>query len=239
MIEHLHIRRLRPDSRFRNCDIRHLDFKPGLNLLVGANTSGKSSILNSIKSWSCYESDYRHKQNFHFIENKRLNCLQTYNVEIDGDLSKMIEYKPQQLKENFNFDFFQTDFRTSVLSKFQSSGEGRYCYHDWFAKETATNHSLTKEEKELLKEEDVPFDNNFVVIADEPENSMAINMQFGLFDWFYEWCQKNPTTLQVIIATHSIAAFEMYKKKYQNINYIELTKGWLDKITTRIYEEKI
>ena len=39
MIEHLHIKRLTPDSRFRNCDIRHIDFKPGINLLLGANTS--------------------------------------------------------------------------------------------------------------------------------------------------------------------------------------------------------
>lgn len=41
MIEHLHINRLRPDSRFRFCDIRDMDFKPGLNLILGANTSGK------------------------------------------------------------------------------------------------------------------------------------------------------------------------------------------------------
>ena len=34
MIEHLHIKRLTPDSRFRNCDIRHMDFKPGLNLIL-------------------------------------------------------------------------------------------------------------------------------------------------------------------------------------------------------------
>ena len=58
MIEHLHINRLRPDSRFRFCDIRDMDFKPGLNLILGANTSGKTSILESIQTYVAYALDF-------------------------------------------------------------------------------------------------------------------------------------------------------------------------------------
>ena len=41
----------------------------------------------------------------------------------------------------------------------------------------------------MLKEQKLEYDNKLVIIADEPENSMALNMQFGLFDWFLEFAK--------------------------------------------------
>ena len=65
---------------------------------------------------------------------------------------------------------------------------------------------------------------------------MAINMQFGLFDWFYEFAEAWGDRLQLIIASHSVAAFKLAEKNLPLVNVIELNKGWVKKINKRINE---
>jgi len=237
MIEHCKIKRLRPETRFRFCDIRNIDFKPGLNLLVGANTSGKSSILECIRRYYCYDNQWKYEQDFSYIKNKHLSLEQDLNVKITANLCQLIEYQPNANKNKESFDFLQTGTKEYVMSKFQSSGESNRNYHDWFVQKIINSSSdiISEEQLNYIKNANLIYNKNeLVILADEPENSLAINLQFGLFDWFYNFCKIN-SKAQVIIATHSIAAFEMYKNAYSNINYIELTKGWLRTITQRIY----
>lgn len=239
MIEHIDIKRLRPDSRFRFCDIRHMDFKPGLNLILGANTSGKTSILESIQSYVGYSRDFwSEKQHLDLIKNYHKSIQERYNVEIKGGVCKYLSYKPEELKEVTDFEYnTQSDFKTRVMANFQSRGEGRRSYHDHFINYVQQNHMFTPDELKTLKENyDGDIDiKTLLITADEPENSMAINMQFGLFDWFYEFAKVWGDRVQIIIATHSVAAFKMAQKSLPDINIIELNKGWVKRINKQIY----
>ena len=239
MIEHIDIKRLTPDSRFRFCDIRHMDFKPGLNLILGANTSGKTSIIESIQSYVGYARDFwSERQHLDLIDNYHKRIKERYNVEITGGVCKYLSYKPEELKEVTDFNYnTQSDFRTRMMSNFQSRGEGRRSYHEGFVNYVQRNAQFTPDELVTLKnsykgEIDVK---TLLITADEPENSMAINMQFGLFDWFYEFAETNGDQLQIIIATHSIAAFKMADKNLPLVNVIELNKNWIKNINKRIY----
>lgn len=239
MIEHLHINRLRPDSRFRFCDIRHMDFKPGLNLILGANTSGKTSILESIQTYVGYVRDFwSEKQHLDLIKNYHLAIKERYNVEIKGSVCKYLSYKPEELKEVTDFEYnTQSDFKTRVMANFQSRGEGRRSYHDHFINYVQQNYMFTPEELKTLKENyngDIDV-KTLLITADEPENSMAINMQFGLFDWFYEFSKVWGDRVQIIVATHSVAAFKMAQKNLPDVNVIELNKGWVKRINKQIY----
>ena len=239
MIEHLHINRLRPDSRFRFCDIRDMDFKPGLNLILGANTSGKTSILESIQSYVGYSRDFwSEKQHLDLIKNYHKSIQERYNVDIKGGICKYLSYKPEELKEVTDFEYnTQSDFKTRVMSNFQSRGEGRRSYHDHFINYVQQNYMFTPDELKRLKENyDGDIDiKTLLITADEPENSMAINMQFGLFDWFYEFAKAWGDRVQIIVATHSVAAFKMAQKNLPDVNVIELNKGWVKRINKQIY----
>ena len=240
MIEHLHIKRLTPDSRFRNCDIRHMDFKPGLNLILGANTSGKTSIIESIQSYVGYARDFwSESQHLDLIDNYHKRIKERYNVEITGGVCKYLNYKPEELKEVTDFNYnTQSDFRTRIMSNFQSRGEGRRNYHDHFLIYVQNNQKFTTDEVQTLKDTyDGEIDiKTLLITADEPENSMAINMQFGLFDWFYEFAKAWGDRLQLIIASHSVAALKLAEKNLPLVNVIELNKGWVKKINKRINE---
>lgn len=239
MIEHIDIKRLRPDSRFKFCDIRHMDFKPGLNLILGANTSGKTSILESIQSYVGYSRDFwSEKQHLDLIKNYHKSIQERYNVDIKGGICKYLSYKPEELKEVTDFEYnTQSDFKTRVMSNFQSRGEGRRSYHDHFVNYVQQNHMFTPDELKTLKENyDGDIDiKTLLITADEPENSMAINMQFGLFDWFYEFAKVWGDRVQIIIATHSVAAFKMAQKNLPDVNVIELNRGWVKRINKQIY----
>jgi predicted ATPase len=216
-----------------------MDFKPGLNLILGANTSGKTSILESIQSYVGYTRDFwSEKQHLDLIKNYHKSIQERYNVDIKGGICKYLSYKPEELKEVTDFEYnTQSDFKTRVMSNFQSRGEGRRSYHDHFINYVQQNYMFTPDELKTLKENyDGDIDiKTLLITADEPENSMAINMQFGLFDWFYEFAKVWGDRVQIIVATHSVAAFKMAQKNLPDVNIIELNKGWVKRINKQIY----
>ena len=106
MIEHLHIKRLTPDSRFRNCDIRHIDFKPGINLLLGANTSGKTSIIESLEDYFSYI------KNIGFVSAKDMIKM-TLNIEF---LRHFALKEIKKLIDEISTEFGKIDDSKSSLS---------------------------------------------------------------------------------------------------------------------------
>lgn len=226
MIEKITIKANNP--RFEFSDYKTFYFKPGLNLITGANTSGKSSLLNMIRLFNRFDT-FMANEYQSFKKWSQFETMLKEEGKVFGKISKTTEYRPQVFKETSDFSFAGGDFSMgrALASKFQSSGEGRTSYHEQFVSNIQKKNSFSKEDIEFLKENKFEYDNGLLIIADEPENSMAINMQFGLFEWFLEWCEAVPR-LQVIIATHSIAAFALANNP--KINFIEMNKGWKDNI---------
>lgn len=238
MIEHLKINRLRRETRFKHCDIRDMDFKTGINLILGANGSGKSSIISCLHSFVGLRNDFgRERQDVDFLENIQQRLVDVYNVEVTGKVCKTLCYKPQELRESFDLNFMQSDIRTAISSRFQSVGEGRVSYHQFFSNYVSENYQFSSDDYIALKKLPQMIDYaHLLITADEPENSMAINMQFGLFDWFCEFAEAWGERLQLVIATHSVAAFKLAEKNLPYVNVIELNKGWVKKINKRIME---
>ena len=217
-----------------------MDFKPGLNLILGANTSGKTSILEAIQRYVGYTNNlWSEKQELNHIKNIQMSIKDLYNVDVKGSVCKYLNYKPQELKEVTDFNYnTQSNFTTRIMSHFQSRGEGRRSYHEDFVSYVQNNYKFTEEELQKLKDSyDKDIDiKTLLITADEPENSMAINMQFGLFDWFCEFAKAWGDRLQIIVATHSVAAFKIAEKNLPFVNVIELNKGWVTKINKKIKE---
>lgn len=223
--------KVRNNPRFQFSDIKTFNFKPGLNLIVGANTSGKSSLLEIIKKFYGFDDSWgRTDQNLKYHNNLVTTLKKEQGATIDGCLNKFVHYNPAEYKEKSNIDFVTGGVRNFILSRFQSYGEGRKSYHNWFVEFLNKNNVFTLEEETLLHNEHLEWDKTLTIVADEPENSMAINMQFGLFDWFLEFCKTYPR-VQIIIATHSIAAFALTNNP--DINVIEMNKGWVKRIKDR------
>lgn len=221
------------NERFELSDKRIFKFKPGLNLILGPNTSGKTSLLTAIKYHCCCEDTYGFCHN-NFCNKDTFNrLLKDFPAKVTGKISKTFLYRPEELKENFDCGHSDIGTLRMLQARFESNGEGRYNYHEKFIKQLTDNNKWTSLEKERAVENNIDIDNNVLILFDEPENSMAINMQFGLFDWLYEFA-KSSSRLQLIITTHSIAAFGLTKK--EDVNTIEMTNGWIDKIINETKE---
>ena len=229
MIEKIKIKTGNP--RFEDCDFKEFTFKPGLNIIVGPNGSGKSSLLDIIKSFECLSNSFG--ENKQILPNNRIRKdLLKQEAEIEGCLCKTLEYSPQEYKESNGGEYLGS-FINYMRSKFQSNGEGRIIYHQYFVENVQKNHSFTESELEFLsKEKDLKYSKDLLIIADEPENSMSIEAQIEMIEWFEKWCAACPTTLQVIIATHSIAAYMLNKN--EKINLIETKKDWIQKIKEKL-----
>jgi len=218
MIEKVVVKR---NERFYNSDFRSFDFKPGLNIIVGPNTSGKSSLLELIERYNGYNNG------FFGPEQNGFKCKQEYiQGKITGKVCKVIEYAPQKLHESQRIEQTGCDTYTTVASHFQSRGEGRYNYHTYFSSTLKDKIKFSEEQIAELKADNIEYsDKECIIIADEPENSMGLNMQLGLFEWFREFTKVNKN-VQIIIATHSFAMFECIKHK--DVNIIEMKKGWIN-----------
>lgn len=215
---------VRRNPRFKNSDFKEFTFKPGLNIIVGPNTSGKSSLLSIIRQFNGYEGNFwsNTTQDFEYYNSHVLRLKYSHSI-VEGKISKLVEYQPQELHEQNNLNFMQSSIFTAVNSKFQSNGEGRYSYHEEFFQKLTNNSKLDDKQIQTLIDKKLEFDNNLILIADEPDNSMSLIMQFGLFEYFKNLCNVNPR-LQVIIATHSLAAYCM-----KDVNIIEMNKNWIAK----------
>ena len=119
------------------------------------------------------------------------------------------------------------DIFTAISGHFSSKGESSYDYHTWFSENLKKTCKLNDEQTKELVDNKIEYDNNCIIIADEPDNSMALNMQFGLFKWFENLCILNKN-IQIIVETQSLAAYIMINNP--NVNIIEMNKGWINKI---------
>jgi len=219
MIEYLEVRR---NERFKNSDFREFIFKPGLNIIVGANTSGKSSLLALIEQYNGYRKCYNGPK-----QNDFLNFQKYLDARAKGKVSKIIKYNPNEIFEAPDFNSMSCDIFTAISGHFSSRGESNYDYHTWFSENLKKTHKLNDEQIKELVDNKIEYDNNCIIIADEPDNNMALNMQFGLFKWFENLCILNKN-VQIIVATHSLAAYTMINNP--NVNIIEMNKGWINKI---------
>lgn len=193
-------------QRFQLCDLNKIDFIPGLNIITGANTSGKSSLLSIVKEFNYYrddvpESSSEKDMNQVFKDNpvdlEKFGCK-----AVKGKVSKVVEYELGELNAWTRFINKHQDFNATQLSQ--------------------------------LKSEGIKFAKDLIILSDEPENNLSVMMQFKLADWFHNLVLRAEEKVQVIIATNSIP-FILLKDK-PRVNLIELNNGWSETIIQKLKE---
>lgn len=193
-------------QRFQLCDLSKIDFIPGLNIITGANTSGKSSLLSIIKEYNYYRDDVAElggEKNVHQIfqgnpvDTEKFGCK-----SIKGKISKVVEYELGELNAWTRFIDKNKDFNATQLSQ--------------------------------MKAEGIKFAKDLIILADEPENNLSIMMQFKLADWFHDLVLRAEEKVQVIIATNSIPLILLKDKP--RVNLIELNNGWSETIIKKLKE---
>ena len=232
-----------------------INFKEGKNIIIGENGSGKTTLMNLLRDYTMCNPDktnintknyYLHK----FFDERGLLDEKEENL-LDGvDVKANYDIKYHYLVENYGksdiseMEVLMKTFsttnksmgemlktRTSILlqESFQDS-RAEYKFTEILNKLKLGVNSLWGERlDELVKyysknniKEDVSI---FTVLLDEPDRNLDI---YGLEE-LYPVLSYPKERNQVIAVIHNIAL--IYKlSKLKNINFIEMTPGYLDRV---------
>lgn len=202
--------------------VTEMEFQPGINILVGQNSCGKSSIINALALWFMCQRGGRTLVGT-FDKRKR------NGFEIDHDGSPVVYHCPTNevglMGGSLDYDFMTSGVRNATFKGSQSeqnlmrmNGILEYV----FEKEPWPE----VEWKSSRKDEDIAVElagtgekSQPVVLLDEVEKSLDV--RWGPRLW-HTFASKN---IQVIAATH-----DPWGLAEPGVNVIELTDGWVDEI---------
>lgn len=220
-----------------------IDFSPGVNIIVGPNGSGKSTIMQLLAQYFlCYQGGVqkltRPACEFLFERGVPLNG---YRVDHDGGPVMFFDSARKPGLDRVGFDY---DFMTEGIQQLHTHGSHG---EQQLTQMTRTLHGIFGEfpafpipqHYQGLNGPGTPPSNVVAhakslegtgvgtVLLDEPENSLQIDRQYGLFLNLV----RKPPKAQVIVVTHSMFAYRL-----PGVNYIETKPGFL-KEARRIIEQ--
>lgn len=255
-------------------------FKPGLNVLVGENGSGKTALLNIIRHLTFCDKLYGSS----IAEGREHWKLQLRNAFESGYwlLTKMeAQYTAStfNLRKESDFDVqdlygAQENFYQKVVGGCHSDGEsimetirtmllfhryGRggigeiaaggekkteFLPHHFFkhmvldelekSSKTSEDEEFTKmcegilayyKENNITQDDDAKTFNGFTFLMDEPDKGLDINN----IQQVYNFLSNCPANYQEIVTLHNIGLIHKLRKN-DNVHFIEMSEGYLDKI---------
>lgn len=207
-----------------------IEFKPGLNILVGPNGCGKTIILNIIRRYTHCLYKYvstpentKNLVNWKGIFQDGADLIADYNKPIFNLRdSKDLSVKDKSLE---NFQNFTQRF-TSLNS---SSGEDKNAsmitlFKVMFEEDHVSKFSLLDkfgDEIQKYYNRNHVSGNQYTILMDEPDTNLDVNKLLELYGML---SHKRPDT-QIIVVLHNPAL--IYKLEG---NFIEFTPGYLEKI---------
>jgi predicted ATPase len=228
-------------------------FKPGVNVIVGKNGSGKSTLLNMISKYMLCEkkmcselpsealyfpdifdddkvldgisikSDYIGKV-FHLLQQTEmrkddiLDNINNLSLYMNGASRSSGEKNLHAMNSLFDFVFNQDEYAFPI----QKLMEFKKKSNEFWANRIDNLLKYYKDNHVVLMEKDFEY----TIIMDEPDRNLDID---NIMDLYKVLSFHKPQT-QIIAVIHNPAL--IYKlSKLDCVNFIEMTKGYLKKIT--------
>lgn len=191
----------------------HIDFNEDINIIVGENGSGKSSLFRLIKEYAGKEPDRlgmifgNFKTNEEYIANHR----QTYRgeLQIDGDISF----------KNAVFFSAEDDNPKVAIPKMLNPGSEDFPHmvvNLFDAQEESHGESLKPVLEYILSNA-----KNCSIFLDEPETALSLKNQFWLVKAIRQSAIKNGN--QIFVSTHALALINQFDTVFdmENRKWVE------------------
>lgn len=221
------------------------EFKPGVNVIVGENGSGKTTLLKLIERYLLVDKTECSLGMYGSVMRGLMGLKDAVpdGVGVYADYDKntfRLCHKAEKNDDDIMSSF--SAFGEAYMQMHSSTGEGvNIALNSLFkrmfsegAKLKFDYNKVAEKEKsygEYIKNHRVQSHNEWTIILDEPDRNLDIE-NIGQIKNILSFHKQNT---QIIAVVHNpLLLYALSKKK--NINFIEFTPGYIDKIKKQINE---
>lgn len=220
-------------------------FKAGINIIVGENGCGKTTLMNLIKKYLLVDYTECSKGKF----NSNINALFKDIIESKGfyggvdvyaDYNKNT-FRLSHVGEKERMKVLETadDFATAIYQNNASTGEGviiamqslfEYMFSSK-AKLTFDYSQFKESHKEYIEYIDKHRmkGDEYTILMDEPDRNLSLE---NLSQIRHILSFHKPETQIITVIHNPLLIYSLSKKK--SINFIEMTEGYIDKVKEEV-----
>ena len=224
---------------------KEYEFKTGVNIIVGENGCGKTTLLKLIKKYMLVDYTECSKGLYNSNINSLFNGLNQEDIcdgiDVYSDYTKNVfrlshpdEKSGEEAMESFN------SFKTLFVQKHSSTGEGVLAaINSLFRYMLSSEAKLTFDYKQFeetypsyydyVKNHKIDCDDEYTILMDEPDRNLSLENILQIKDIL---SFHKPQTQIIAVVHNPILIYTLSKIK--DINFIEMSKGYINKINKQI-----
>ena len=199
-------------------------FKNGLNIIVGPNGCGKTTLLNVIKAWYGIDGQMHHNTTKWPVPNfaphkfweetiakriKNTTINRSYQIGVDGN--QFFDFKANATY-HLNPMLMTQLYDGSFLSNGEQKMEAHYMLTQYLSDFSIGEIRTINDEK--IEE---PFEQYPILFFDEPTLGMSPEVEMQFFEYMSQWSKK----YQILVVTNSPFCF------VPEANIIQLKRGYI------------